>query len=70
MQFKNAQQVFEYYYNKIIKNGIDFNNTKALMNQGFTILNPEETFALTELVMFVPLPFETAVPPPFQTHET
>jgi thymidylate synthase len=40
MVFKNAQEVFEYYYNEIYNNGIDFDNTKTLFNQGFTILNP------------------------------
>jgi thymidylate synthase len=40
MVFKNAQEVFEYYYNEISNNGIDFDNTKTLFNQGFTILNP------------------------------
>ena len=40
MIFKNAQEVFEFYYNEISKNGIDFDNTKTLFNQGFSILNP------------------------------
>jgi thymidylate synthase len=40
MVFKNAQEVFEYYYNEISNSGIDFDNTKTLFNQGFTILNP------------------------------
>jgi thymidylate synthase len=40
MVFKNAQEVFEYYYDEISNNGIDFDNTKTLFNQGFTILNP------------------------------
>ena len=40
MVFKNAQEVFEYYYDEISIIGIDFDNTKALFNQGFTILNP------------------------------
>ena len=40
MVFKNAQEVFEYYYDEISNNGIDFDNTKTLFNQGFSILNP------------------------------
>jgi len=40
MEFKNAQEVFEYYYDLIIQKGIEFDNTKALFNIGFEILNP------------------------------
>ncbi len=40
MVFKNAQEVFEYYYDEISNNGVDFDNTRTLFNQGFTILNP------------------------------
>ena len=40
MVFKNAQEVFEYYYDEISIIGVDFDNTKTLFNQGFTILNP------------------------------
>jgi thymidylate synthase len=40
MNFSNAQSAFKYYYDYIIKEGIDFDGTKALFNQGFTILNP------------------------------
>ena len=40
MEFKNAQEAFEYYYDLIIQKGIEFNNTKALFNIGFEILNP------------------------------
>lgn len=40
MKFTNAQQVFEYYYDSISDNGIDFNGTKAFFNVGFTIVNP------------------------------
>ena len=38
--FKNANQAFNYFYKRIIKEGIDFDNTKALFNVGFTIKNP------------------------------
>ena len=40
MNFKNAQEAFEHYYELISKTGVDFDNTKTLFNQGFTILNP------------------------------
>lgn len=40
MEFNTANDVFEYYYKKISNEGIEFSNTKALFNQGFTILKP------------------------------
>ena len=40
MNFKNAQEAFEHYYNLISETGVDFDSTKTLFNQGFTILNP------------------------------
>jgi len=39
-KFKNAQEAFEFYYDEILNNGIDFDGTKALFNIGFEILNP------------------------------
>lgn len=48
MVFKNAQEVFEYYYDHISKCGEDFDNTKTLFNQGFTILNPLDNKINTE----------------------
>ena len=42
MEFNNAQEAFEYLYNDIQENGIDFNNTKALFNVGFYIEDPIE----------------------------
>jgi len=38
--FETANEAYEYYYNEIITNGIDFAGTKALFNIGFTIINP------------------------------
>ncbi len=38
--FKNADEAFKYFYREIIKGGVDFGNTKALFNVGFTIENP------------------------------
>ena len=40
MTFSNAQEAFESYYDLISELGDDFDNTKTLFNQGFTILNP------------------------------
>ena len=40
MTFNNAQEAFESYYDLISEQGNDFDNTKTLFNQGFTILNP------------------------------
>jgi len=48
MNFKNAQQAFEFYYDHIIQNGYIFDNTKALFNQGFTIDNPLQNNILTK----------------------
>lgn len=42
MEFNNAQEAFEYLYDDIQENGIDFDNTKALFNVGFYIEDPTE----------------------------
>tara|TARA_R110000823_G_scaffold1671_1_gene6523 strand:+ start:706 stop:1350 length:645 start_codon:yes stop_codon:yes gene_type:complete len=41
-KFKNADEAYDYLHNEIIVNGIDFSNTKALFNVGFTLENPED----------------------------
>ena len=38
--FETANEAYEYMHNEIITNGIEFANTKALFNIGFTIENP------------------------------
>ena len=38
--FNNADSAFDYYKSQILNKGIDFDNTKALFNVGFTIENP------------------------------
>jgi len=38
--FKTANEAYEYMHNEIITNGVEFANTKALFNIGFTIENP------------------------------
>ena len=37
--FNNANSAFEHYKNQILEHGVDFDNTKALFNVGFTIEN-------------------------------
>jgi thymidylate synthase len=41
-KFKNANQAFEHYYDAIRKKGRPCQNTKALDNIGFYILNPKD----------------------------
>lgn len=41
-RFTNAQDAFEYYYDAIMENGYDCNNTKVLHNVGFEIIRPEK----------------------------
>ena len=38
--FNNADAAFDHYKNQILLYGVDFNDTKALFNVGFTIENP------------------------------
>ena len=38
--FKRANDAYEYYHDKIIREGIEFGDTKALFNVGFYIENP------------------------------
>lgn len=40
MNFNNAQEAFEFYFDKIINEGKERCNTKALFNVGFNIKNP------------------------------
>ena len=39
--FWNANEAFEYFYKTISKHGINFADTRALFNIGFTIMKPE-----------------------------
>jgi len=41
-KFKNAKEAFVYFYNEINLNGVNFGNTKALFNVGFTLENPSQ----------------------------
>ena len=40
--FRNAEQAYAYQLNRILLDGVDFDNTKALFNIGFTMENPME----------------------------
>ena len=40
MKFKNANKAYEYFHDQIISEGVDFDNTKAFFNVGFTLENP------------------------------
>jgi thymidylate synthase len=40
-KFKTANDAYEFYYKQIIKEGINFGNTKALFNVGMYIENPK-----------------------------
>ena len=42
--FNNADAAFDYYKSQILNKGIDFDNTKALFNVGFTIVNPMDNW--------------------------
>lgn len=48
MEFENANQAYEHYYKEITRNGVDFSNTKALFNVGFTLLNPMDNIITDE----------------------
>ena len=39
-KFKNANEAYNYFHNEIIVNGVEFSNTKALFNVGFTMDKP------------------------------
>ena len=46
--FNNADAAFDYYKSQILSNGVDFDNTKALFNVGFTIENPKDNYISCE----------------------
>ena len=43
-RFKNADKAFNYYKKQILDYGIDFDDTKALFNVGFTITKPMDNY--------------------------
>ena len=42
MNFKNANDAYEYFHDLIISEGVEFDNTRALFNVGFTLDNPKD----------------------------
>ena len=40
IHFKNANEAYEYYHDRILQHGIPFSDTKALFNVGFYLENP------------------------------
>ena len=38
--FKNVDEAFKYFYREILRSGVEFDDTQALFNVGFTIENP------------------------------
>jgi len=47
-RFYNANHAFNYYHDLIIREGIDFSNTKAIFNCGFYIENPLDNHIVNE----------------------
>ena len=47
-KFHCANDVFNYFYIKIKSDGVDFGDTKALFNVGFTISNPLDNIITNE----------------------
>ncbi len=47
-KFKNADEAFSFYYGTIPHEGQKFDNTMAMFNQGFTILNPTDRMITNE----------------------
>jgi len=43
-KFKNADEAYNYFHDKIITDGIEFSDTKALFNVGFTLDKPLENY--------------------------
>lgn len=48
MRFKTAQKAFEFFYDKIMEEGEDLDNTKFLQNIGFYIDEPMNNLILTD----------------------
>ena len=47
-KFKKADDAYNYFLDKILLDGEDFDNTKALFNVGFTIENPEQNMIMNK----------------------
>ena len=40
--FRNANEAYEYIHDRILQDGIDFGDTKALFNVGFYMTDPKD----------------------------
>ena len=47
-KFKNADEAYNYFLDKILTDGVSFGDTKALFNVGFTLENPLENYILNK----------------------
>ena len=47
--FYNANEAFNYFWDKIPNDGVDFDNTKAIFNVGFTLHNPMDNHITSEV---------------------
>jgi len=47
-KFKNAEEAYSYFLNEIRLNGVEFGDTKALFNVGFTLEQPEQNYIVNE----------------------
>ena len=47
-KFRNADRAYNYFLNEIICEGVNFGDTKALFNVGFTLSNPLENYILNK----------------------
>ena len=43
-KFRNADEAYNYFHDKIITDGVEFGDTKALFNVGFTLDKPLENY--------------------------
>ncbi len=48
IHFKNANEAYEYYHDRILTNGIPFGDTKALFNIGFYLENPNDKLIINK----------------------
>ena len=48
IHFKNANEAYEYYHDRILTHGIPFGDTKALFNIGFYLENPNDKLIINK----------------------
>ncbi len=47
-KFRNAEEAYNYFLDKLIQDGVPFGDTKALFNVGFTLAKPMENYIVNE----------------------